>query len=116
MRREPFTVGSYIHVIKRGSRGLPIIKDERDRFRFLLMLKHFNDEYQPDNWFRDLVESGFDKTFDRPDIWPEQEKIVGVIGYCLLDNHFHLLLKEIIPDGISKFMQLLGICMAKYYN
>jgi REP element-mobilizing transposase RayT len=116
MRKEPFTVGSYIHVIKRGSRGLPIVRDDLDRWRFLLMLKHFNDENVSESWFRDLMDDKISNTLNRSKKWLPQKKIVKILAFTLLDNHFHFLLKEIVEGGVSKFMQKLGTGMAKTYN
>ena len=94
---------------------MPIVRDDEDRNRFLLMLTHFNDAYQPENWFRDINSSRF-ALFKRPIEWPEQKKIVHIVAFCLLDNHFHLLLEEIMEGGISKFMQRLGTSMSHHYN
>lgn len=116
MRREPYDVGSFVHVIKRGGRGLPIVRDDDDRWRFLLMLNHFNDKNISENWFRDLVDEKIAHTLKRASVWPKQKKIVKVLGFCLLDNHFHLLLKEIVEGGISKFMHKIGIGMVKASN
>ncbi|OGG48929.1 hypothetical protein A3G63_03445 [Candidatus Kaiserbacteria bacterium RIFCSPLOWO2_12_FULL_52_8] len=115
MRKEPYGVGSFVHVIKRGTRGASIVRDNADKNRFLLMLAHFNDEYQPANWFRDVSDSRL-KIFDRPETWPEQKKLVNIIAFCLLNNHFHLLLEEIRDGGISKFMQRVGIGMSYRFN
>lgn len=115
MRKEPYGVGSFVHVIQRGTRGAPIVRDTEDKNRFLLMLTHFNDEYQSSNWFRDVTYSG-NSAFMRPDEWPEQKKLVHIIAFCLLTNHFHLLLEEVQEGGISKFMQRLGTGMSYRYN
>ena len=115
MRKEPYGVGSFVHVIHRGTRGAPIVRDTEDRDRFLLMLTHFNDEYQPANWFRDISGPSV-PLFGRSGLWPEQKKLVNIIAFCLLDNHFHLLLEEIQEGGISKFMQRLGTGMSYRYN
>lgn len=116
VRKEPYTVGSYVHVIKRGSRGLDIVRDQSDRWRFLLMLYHLNDRFFSDNWFRDLVDEDLQDVLKRPAKWPKQEKLVSVLCFCLLNNHFHLLLKEIRDNGISLFMKRMGIAMAKHFN
>ncbi|HUY05563.1 MAG TPA: transposase [Candidatus Paceibacterota bacterium] len=115
MRKEPHGVGSFVHIIHRGTRGMPIVRDNEDRDRFVLMLTHLNDTYQPENWFRDISSSGT-PLFERPDEWPEQEKLVHIIAFCLLDNHFHLLLEEIREGGVSKFMQRLGTAMSYRFN
>jgi putative transposase len=115
MRKEPYGVGSFVHVIHRGTRGLPIVRDYEDRNRFLLMLRYFNDEYQSTNWFRDVTDPTL-LPFERPGDWPEHKKLVNIIAFCLLDNHFHLLLEELQEGGISKFMQRLGTGMSYRFN
>ncbi|OGG78007.1 hypothetical protein A3A36_00875 [Candidatus Kaiserbacteria bacterium RIFCSPLOWO2_01_FULL_52_12b] len=116
MRKEDFTVGSYVHVVKRGTRGLPIVRDDADRFRFLLMLTHFNDHFASLNWYRDLVEENLHNSLSRPSHWPVQERLVNIIVFCLVENHFHLILEELIEGGIARFMQRLGTGMAKKFN
>ena len=44
------------------------------------------------------------------------EPLVDVGAYCLMPNHFHLLLKQIADNGISTFMQKVGTSYAMYYN
>ncbi|MFP5487465.1 MAG: transposase, partial [Acidimicrobiia bacterium] len=40
---------------------------------------------------------------------------VGVIAYCLMDNHFHLVLDA--PDGgMSEFMHRIGSAFARHVN
>jgi putative transposase len=80
------------------------------------MLNYFNDEFSSSNWFRDLMDEKITHTLKRPLSWPEREKLVEVMCFCLLDNHFHLLLKEIKEGGISKFMKKIGIGMSKNFN
>ncbi len=116
MRKEPFGVGSFVHVIKRGARGLPIVRDDDDCRRFLLMLAHFNDEFASLNWYRDLMDADIQGSFERPAHWPERKAIVNIIGFCLLTNHFHLMLEEITEGGIARFMQRIGVGMAKRFN
>ncbi len=38
------------------------------------------------------------------------------MAYSLLPNHFHLLLKQCVDDGISKFMQRLGTSYTMFFN
>ena len=116
MRKEEFTVDSYVHIVKRGTRGLPIVRDDIDRLRFLLMLKHFNDTFSPINWYRDLQDANLHNSLLRPKHWPVQERLVNIISFCLVENHFHLILQELAEGNIARFMQRLGIGMAKKFN
>lgn len=119
MRVEPFTAGDFVHVYNRGNRQMPIVNNESDKWRFLKILRYFNSDYYLKNMFREidlLVKSGDIRTFQWPKNWPPQKPLVKIIAYCLLPNHFHLLLKEIVKDGISKFMQRLGTGFTKYID
>ncbi len=117
MRKELFTVGNYVHVVKRGARGFPIVGDDLDRWRFLLMLHHFNHRSGiSENWFRQLQDAKIAHTFERPQAWGEKNPIVRILAFCFMENHFHILFKEIKEDGISTFMQKLGTGMANHFN
>lgn len=119
MRKEPFTVGNYIHVYNRGNRKLPIIRDARDRWHFLQMLFYFNDEYSPPNPFqtlREKLKAAFNDQLVLPEGWSERKPLTKILAFSLMPNHFHLLLKEIKGGGITSFMEKLGTGMTKYYN
>ena len=116
MQKENFVLGSYVHVTKRGVRGLPIVRDKEDRDRFMLMLCHFNDTYSSQNWYRDIRESDVRNSYERPAHWPKQERLVNIVAFCLLNNHFHLVLEERQENGISRFMHKLGTGMAMKFN
>ncbi len=113
MRVEPFTVDSYIHVVKRGARGLPIVIDDADQWRFLRLMYYMNDEYLDENWDQ-VTKSG--DLFNRPDWWPERLPIVRILGFTLMSNHLHLILQEMREGGVSMFMRKLGQSMTNHHN
>lgn len=113
MRVEPRAVGSIVHVIQRGTRGLDIVRDEWDRIRFSKLLFYLNDSYSDVNWLKAIKSCA---PFERPDYWPDRDPLVHILAWTLLSNHFHLLLEEICEGGIAKFMQRLCGSMSKAFN
>lgn len=113
MRVEPHGVGSILHTIKRGTRGMNIVRDEHDRQRFSTSLFHLNDSFSDPNWTETLK---FCRPFERPGHWPEREPLVHILAWTLLPNHFHLLLEEIRKGGTAKFMQRLCGSMSATFN
>ena len=113
MRVEPFSVGSYVHAIKRGARGLPIVQNIYDKGRFLRILYYMNDEFLDPYW--DLATRSR-ILYARLDSWPKRKRIVDILAYTLMPNHIHLLLKEIREGGISEFMKKLGQSMSNHHN
>lgn len=116
MRKEPFSVGSYVHIIKRGAKRTPIVRDDNDRWRFLKLLRYLNDTEVPRNWERDITTEHISADFKRPETWREAKPYVSILAYCLMDNHFHLLVQERQEQGVSKFMQRLCTSMSAYFN
>src|ERR1700690_699572 len=116
MRKEPFSVGSYVHVLNRGTRRMDIVRDDADRWRFLKLIRYLNDANVPRNWEREIGPDHVRRGFARPDTWGTAQPYVSVLAYCLMDNHFHLLMRERIDGGISKFMQRLCTSMSLYFN
>lgn len=115
--KRAFSKGSYVHVIKRGVRGMPIVKDKHDKWRFLRSLYYLNDQPSRERWSREVestTASGF--SMPRPQGWEAQQPWVKVHAYTLMPNHFHLLLEEIVDGGIAAFMRKVGGSMTKYFN
>jgi len=119
MRKEPFTTGDFIHVFNRGNRKMLIVHNDSDKWRFLKVLRFLNDKYSPPNIFREIeisVNNGKSRQFERPKNWPSSQPLVKILSFCLMPNHYHLLLKEVIDGGISKFMHRLSTSFTNYSN
>lgn len=119
MRIEPYTIEDFLHIYNRGVREMSIANDENDKWRFLKILRYLNNDISLPNPLREiekLIQSGECPRFQWPKSWPPQKPLVKILAYCLMPNHFHLLLKEIIEGGISKFMKKLGDGFTNYLN
>ena len=44
------------------------------------------------------------------------QRVVDLICFCLMPNHFHLLLRQIEEDGIVKFVRNFQIGYSRYLN
>ncbi|MDP3093692.1 MAG: transposase [bacterium] len=119
MQREKITIGSFVHVYNRGNRKQEIVRDNKDKWHFLEILYYLNDEFVAANPFYKIQTSlttVVNKPFIWPGNWPERKPLVKIISFSLLENHYHLFLKEIRENGISFFMKRFGTSMAKYFN
>lgn len=76
----------YYHVYDRGNSKQIIFEDDSDRYRFL---------------------SDISDRFARHE--------VAVLAWCLMDNHFHLMVDDPF-DNLSKAMQCALTAYAKYFN
>ena len=108
--REPFEFGEWYHCFNRGVDKRNVFENEHDANRFLMLL-----------YLANGVESVGLYNIQKPMLKKVLQshrgnQLVSIGAYCLMPNHFHLLLKEVTDGGISIFMRKLGIAYAMYFN
>jgi len=104
------------HVLSRGVDKRTIFMNNKDYFRFIHNLFELNDENPVTGstyFFRKSSES-FDLASRK--IEKSRKLLVNIHAFCLMPNHYHLLLSPIVEDGVSKFMRKLNMAYAKYFN
>jgi len=107
MRKQKLVPNSIYHVFNRGVEKRLIFLDESDYFRFINNLAIFNDKKSVLNAQYHVKEI---KTSDT------RKPLVDILAFCLMPNHYHLLLRQKEKDGISKFMNKIGVGYANYFN
>ena len=73
--------------MNRGLARRPIFLDAKDYKNFLFLLKEITETFS-----------------------------IEIHAYSLMPNHYHLLLKEIVDDGITSFMRKVGTAYTMYFN
>ncbi|MES3004924.1 MAG: transposase [Patescibacteria group bacterium] len=106
-RRFEFSIGEFYHVYNRGNNKSTIFFDDKDRARFQKLLYICNGSKPV--VFKNVQGVPLDKI----DVG---EKLVDIGLYCLMPNHFHLLLREIKEGGISRFMEKMSTAYSMYFN
>lgn len=105
------------HVLSRGVDKRKIFLDKKDYLRFIHNLFVLNNQKIVHTTHYNLKR--IDESGDRasPQFEREPRKLlVNIYAFCLMPNHFHLLLDPIIENGIPKFMNKLNMAYAKYFN
>lgn len=104
----PFVNGQYYHIYNRGSEKRSIFESRRDYQRFLKTLKYYQIDGPKSRFshFPSLIVPKLDYS----------KKMIEIIAYCLMPNHFHLLIKQIREKGITEFMSKFINSYTKYYN
>ncbi|MBI3634515.1 MAG: transposase [Candidatus Yonathbacteria bacterium] len=106
-RKFKFTVDEFYHGYSRGNNKSVIFLSDADRKRFQKLLYVCNSASPV--VFRDIQGMPLDKI-------KKGEALVDIGAYCLMPNHFHLLLRERIDGGISKFLEKLLTAYSMYFN
>lgn len=104
------------HVFNRGVAALPIFLHFRDYLRFLKLVDYYRFLNTPFSFSQLMSMPKDEKEKILFELRKENAIHVEIIAYCLMPNHFHLLLKQITDKGISVFMKNLQNSYVKYLN
>lgn len=106
------------HVLNRGVDKRTIFLDTQDYARFVHDMFEFNSTKPANNTHRGTMVDVRRRPYI-PTTLDNSEKgsrLVDIHGWCLMNNHYHLLLSERTEGGISLFLKKLNGGYAKYFN
>jgi putative transposase len=107
--------GENYHVFNRGAHKQAIFTCHEDFDRFQALLYLFNTKLPV--VMRDILIEY--KNRDISDIFLEEpcdRSLVDILGYALMPNHFHLILRQRSKSGISRFMRKVCTAYSMYFN
>lgn len=108
--RSPLAPNKIYHIYNRGTDKRKIFLEHRDYARFLSLL------YLSNGTSSVHISNHQGSTLMELLSLEKGEPLVDIAAYCLMPNHFHLLLKQKVDGGISKFMQKLTTGYTMYFN
>ena len=110
IRTIPFANDEYYHVFNRGV-DKRIIFNTREQQAYFLSRLHLLNSTDSRKYITNKR-----SRHKNNEILGEGQDLVSIVAYCLLPNHFHLLLKQNVDNGISQFMQRLGTAYTMFFN
>lgn len=106
----------YYHIYNRGVEKRIIFQDERDYKVFLGYLKEYlSPPPKPEDIIKTFILQGttFKGVARQPNNYFHK---IELIAYCLMPNHFHLLIKQIEKGSMSSFMKSISTRYSMYFN
>jgi len=107
LRTTIFSPEEFYHLYSRGVDRRSIFIDNEDKKRFVRLLFLCNSKTPV--VYKTLKNLRLDEMKFR-------EKLVEIGAYCLMNNHFHILIKEVSDGGVVKFMSKLLTAYSLYFN
>lgn len=109
LRKTILATGQVYHILNRSIQNIPIFKSNRECSLFLDAMRYYLQPKPPMKY--SLYRVGRERvTFDL------NQKLVTIINYCLMPNHFHLTLLQNEENGIRKYIQRLTNSFVHYFN
>ncbi len=122
-RKTLLVEGEYYHIYNRGVNKQRIFNADEDYRRFMAQLYLENDEESvrlchvlASQKYKDQpVNESLSEIFSDPDL-RRRNRVVDVLAYCLMPNHFHIVLRPRVESGVSIFMQRVLTGYSMYFN
>jgi len=122
--KRQFENGEIYHITVRRIGNELLFGDENDYFRGIFGIFEFNNAKPVDITHRRRQHAFFKKREGK--VCPSQttmmvepdkrEKLVEVLAFALMPNHIHLLVRQLVDNGISIYMQKMGSGYATYFK
>lgn len=118
IRKNHLVNGEVYHVCSKSIAGFKIFNGPDDFERMRQLIKYY--KVNPTVRFSDFIDNkivlneGFDNYFG--DSLNDRIEIVQIIAYSFMPTHIHLVLKQLIDDGISIFMRKILNSYSSYFN
>ena len=107
-RLTPFISGDYYHLFSRSSFRQPILVRKRNLQIFEQLLRYYLQVAPPTRF------SNYKLNPERYVL--DKRKLVTVISYCFMPNHFHLCVRQESDQGIHLLMRKLLDSYSRYYQ
>lgn len=114
MERPQFVAGEVYHIYTRGVEKRKIFMDDKDRLRFVHDLYEFNDLSPANNIWRYFQKLNSKDARHRGG--KTRKVLVEILCFCLMPNHYHLLVRQKVKEGITEFMRKLNTGYTNYFN
>ena len=112
-RKDILVKDQIYHVFNSGVAGLPIFSGSRDYHRFMDLVDYYRFVDTPTSYSYFLKLPVSERKLIKKSLVKSQ---VEILAFCLMTNHFHLLLKQKTDLGIKTFISKVQNGFAKYYN
>lgn len=117
---KTYVENGYYHIYNRGVEKRTIFEDEQDYGVFLSYLKNYLSPKNINNLQSQLATSSIN-CYERDKILKEINlnnfnEDIKLLAYCLMPNHFHLIINQIQANSIDQFINSLNTRYVMYFN
>jgi putative transposase len=114
-RKDRFISGNFYHIYSRTALNVPEFKKKENANKLVqaFLLANSTNSGQAFNYLRNDRNANLEKA---QEIIKDGKKLVDILCYVIMPDHYHLLLRQLIENGITEFIRKCNTSIAKYIN
>ena len=114
-RKIVFANEEYYHVFNRGLDRKSTFTDKNEYQRAVRLIKFYRHKNIPARYSQ-LMNQPIETRIKNLELIFNSTRIIDIVCYCLMPNHFHFLLKQLSDNGIPKFVSNFTNAYTRYFN
>ncbi|NCN59010.1 hypothetical protein COW99_03050 [Candidatus Roizmanbacteria bacterium CG22_combo_CG10-13_8_21_14_all_38_20] len=115
-RKTPLITGQYYHVYNRSVANQIIFRNNHEHNLFIDTMEYYMFDNAPHRLSNYLRLTDKSRTKELDSLYDSNRTRISMYAFCLMPNHYHLLVRQNINNGISSFIRHLQNSHAKYLN
>lgn len=115
-RKTILSTGEIYHTYNRGVEKRPIFLIKRDYLRLIESVNYYRFANCPVKFSYFIKLSAEERAKVLKRLENTSERIVDILAFCFMPNHIHFLLKQLMGNGVSKFMAKITNGFSHYFN
>jgi len=118
MRKEKFIPNEYYHIYNRTIMNVPVFKNSQNAKRIKQSMLFANSTISSKifQFLRDSEKQSEIKFIEAVNMLTKGEKLVDILCYAIMPDHYHMLIKERVDGGIINFVRKCDISITKHIN
>ena len=115
-RLTPLVNDQIYHVFNRGIDHRPTFTDRSELTRGIIVIDFYRFVKPPIRLSKFLKLSNEERERVIKEIKSRDDKLIDILAFCLMPNHFHFVVRQLHTNGISKFLANFQNSYTRYFN
>lgn len=115
-RLTPLVNDQIYHVFNRGIDHRPTFIDRSEFTRGMIAIDFYRFVKPPIRLSKFLKHSNEERERVIKEIKSRDHKLIDILAFCLMPNHFHFVVRQLYEKGISKFLANFQNSYTRYFN
>jgi putative transposase len=113
MKLRKFPAGEIFHVFNRSIAKFGIFRNFDNSLRFYQALDYYNNQNIKNNLGKFLLKN---KNYYPQLLISEEEILIKFLAYCIMPDHYHLLVKVLTNNCLSKYVNDIENSYTRFFN